>query len=186
MPILGVNVVIIEENKVLLTKRRDFEVWCLPGGEVEDGESLVQAAMREALEEVGLQVQLERLIGIHSRSQWHMMGGHMAVFAARVIGGELSLQPAEVLEARYFGGDELPMELLLGHRQQALDALAGVCGAVWTHNSEGNFEAGITRDELYRLRDQSGLSPAEFYLTRVAKPLANGNRLEVKRKADVY
>ena len=186
MPILGVNVAIIAENKVLLTKRRDFEVWCLPGGEVEAGESLAQAAVREVLEEVGLQVQLERLVGIHSRPQWLKTGGHVVVFAARVIGGELALQPAEVLEARYFSGDELPVELLLGHRQQVVDALAGVYGAVWTHNSAWNFEAGITRAEMYRLRDQSGLSPAEFYLTRVAKPLPNGNRLEVKGKADVY
>ena len=186
MPILGVNVAIIEENKVLLTKRRDFEVWCLPGGEVEDGESLAQAAVREALEEVGLSVQLERLVGVHSRPQWLARGGHVAVFAARVIGGELSLQPTEVLEARFFSSDELPVELLLGHRQQVVDALAGVCGAVWTHNSEWNFAAGITRDELYRLRDLSGLSPAEFYLTRVAKSLPNGNRLEVNGKRDVY
>jgi ADP-ribose pyrophosphatase YjhB (NUDIX family) len=33
-PILGINVAIIQDGKVLLTKRRDFKVWCLPGGEV--------------------------------------------------------------------------------------------------------------------------------------------------------
>ena len=44
MPILGVNVAIFQEGKVLLTKRVDFEVWCLPGGEVDEGESLAQAA----------------------------------------------------------------------------------------------------------------------------------------------
>jgi 8-oxo-dGTP diphosphatase len=61
MPIIGVNVAIFQDGKVLLTKRRDFKVWCLPGGEVDNGETLVEAAKREAREELGLEVQLERL-----------------------------------------------------------------------------------------------------------------------------
>ena len=40
MPGVAVIVAIIEDEKVLLTKREDFEVWCLPGGGVEDGETL--------------------------------------------------------------------------------------------------------------------------------------------------
>jgi ADP-ribose pyrophosphatase YjhB (NUDIX family) len=186
MPILGVNIAIIQERKVLLTKRRDFEVWCLPGGEVDPGESLAQAAVREAREEVGLEVQLERLVGIHSRPQWLSIGNHVVVFAARVTGGTLTLQPQEVLEARYFNRDELPEEMLLGHPQQIRDALDGVTGAVWTHNSEWIFEPGLTRQELYRLRDASHLSPAEFYLQRVARPIPGGQRCEVKGKVDVY
>ena len=39
MPVLAVFVAIIEDEKILLTKREDFEVWCLPGG-VEEGESV--------------------------------------------------------------------------------------------------------------------------------------------------
>ncbi len=182
MPILGVNVAILQDQKVLLTRRRDFEVWCLPGGEVDPGETLAQAALREAQEEVGLVVRLERLVGIHSRPQWLEQGVHVAVFAAGVVGGTLALQPQEVLEARYFSEDELPGEMLLGHRQQVMDALHGVCGAVWTHESEWGFSPGITRQEIYQLRDASGLSPAEFYLTQVAKSLPEGDRLEVEGK----
>jgi ADP-ribose pyrophosphatase YjhB (NUDIX family) len=186
MPILGVNIAIIQDQKVLLTLRRDFEVWCLPGGEVEDSESLAQAAIREAYEEVGLKVRLTRLVGLHSRPQWLGCGGHVAVFAAEITGGELVIQPAEVLEARFFNFFELPEELLLGHHQQILDAIKGVCGAVWTHDSEWDFAPGLTREELYQLRDQSGLAPAEFYLQRVAKPLPMGHRLEVRGKDEVY
>ena len=43
MPFLGVNVAILEDGKILLTRREDFEVWCLPGGGVDDGESVAQA-----------------------------------------------------------------------------------------------------------------------------------------------
>ncbi len=184
MPILGVNVAIIQEGKILLTKRRDFEVWCLPGGEVEAGESLAEAAIREAHEEVGLTIGLERLVGIHSRPQWLATGGHVVLLSAKILAGELKTQPEEVIEARFFAVDELPTELLLGHRQQIEDALAGVCGAIWTHNSEWNFPPDVSRDDLYHLRDQSGLSPAEFYLERVAKGLPGGHRLEVEGKID--
>jgi ADP-ribose pyrophosphatase YjhB (NUDIX family) len=34
MPVLAVIVTIIEHGKILLTRREDFEVWCLPGGGV--------------------------------------------------------------------------------------------------------------------------------------------------------
>jgi ADP-ribose pyrophosphatase YjhB (NUDIX family) len=171
---------------VLLTQRRDFEVWCLPGGEVEAGESLAQAAIREAQEEVGLSVQLERLVGIHSRPQFLGVGSHVAVFAVSITRGTLLIQPEEVLEARFFSAGELPNEMLLGHREQVLDALAGVCGAVWTHDSEWPFPPGLTRTELYQLRDASGMQPAEFYLQKVAKARPAGQRLEVKGKVDVY
>ena len=41
---LGVNIAIFQDRKILLTKREDFEVWCLPGGAVDEGETIAQAA----------------------------------------------------------------------------------------------------------------------------------------------
>ena len=54
MPFMTVCVVVISEGKVLLTLRHDFHVWCLPSGGVEDGETVVAAAIRETKEETGL------------------------------------------------------------------------------------------------------------------------------------
>jgi len=51
---IGVNIAIIQDNSLLLTQREDFEVWYLPGGVVEPGETLAQAAMRKAKEETRL------------------------------------------------------------------------------------------------------------------------------------
>ena len=59
MPTLGVEIAIIEAGKVLLIKRRDFGVWLLPGGGIDAGESAAEAAVREAQEETGLEVELQ-------------------------------------------------------------------------------------------------------------------------------
>ena len=67
----GTSVAILKDNRVLLTKREDFEVWCLPGGGVDPGESIPQAAIREAREETGLTVHLTRLVGLYGRSKGH-------------------------------------------------------------------------------------------------------------------
>src|SRR5436190_23412523 len=93
MPGLAVLVAVIDNGKVLLTKREDFEVWCLPGGSVEEGESLAEAAIREAKEETGLDVELTRLVGVYSRLGGGMNDVHAVLYAAKSIGGEIKLQP---------------------------------------------------------------------------------------------
>jgi 8-oxo-dGTP diphosphatase len=159
---LGVTVAIVDGDQVLLTKREDFEVWCLPGGAVDDGESIAAAAIREAREETGLEVELTRLVGIYSRPKgWHST--HLMLFAARSVGGALRPDPREVVEVGYFSLAELPAPLLMGHRQQILDALGGAGGVVWLHEVEWPFAPNMTRQELYALRDRSGLSRQEFY-----------------------
>ena len=179
MPGLGVNTAIVRDNRILLTLRPDWEVWCLPGGSVEADESLAQAAIRETREEVGLEVRLTRLVGLYSRNGWIHHGLHVAVFAAEITGGELVIQKEEVLEARWFLPGEVPEAMLLGHRQRALDALAGVSGAVWFHDSEWKFSPELTRQELYNLRDSSALSRAEYYRQFVGKPGPGGDQREV-------
>ena len=89
MPSLGVNIAIIRSGRILLTKREDLEVWCLPGGGVGAGESVAQAAVRESCEETGLEVQLIRLVGLYSRPGWRDGGDHVVLFAASPVGGVL-------------------------------------------------------------------------------------------------
>ena len=64
MPSPGVCVVILQDQRVLLTLRQDFPVWCLPGGGIEPGETAAEAAVREVREETGLEVRLTRMIGV--------------------------------------------------------------------------------------------------------------------------
>ena len=163
MPVLGATVAIIDGDRVLLTKRRDFEVWCLPGGHVDEGESIAQAAMREAREETGVEVALTRLVGLYSISGMEGVVVHLSLFAARPIGGALRPDAAEVLEADYFAATALPSPMLWHHPQQIADALGGMSGIVRSKISTPSGEAIRSRAELYAARDRSGLAPADFY-----------------------
>jgi len=163
MILLGANVAIFQSSEILLTKREDFEVWCLPGGIVEVGESMAQAAVREAREETGLEVELLRLVGLYSTiTGVYGADCHAALFAARPIGGALNPQANEVLELRFFAPDDLPENMLWWHRQRIADACDGLGGSVaWLQRATPAQEV-TSRQELYSLRDRSGLSRSEF------------------------
>lgn len=165
---LGVNISIIQNGKILLTKREDFEVWCLPGGAVDEGESIAQAAIRETREETGLIVELTRLVGLYSRPGWPG-AGHIASFLASPIGGQLKADPSEVIDMAYFAPDALPEDLLWWHKQRIADAFSGVCGVVWSQIVDYPFDRELTRPEMYRLRDESGLSRRDFYFETLGK-----------------
>ena len=173
---IGATIAIIEDGKVLLTKREDFEVWCLPGGQVDPGESMADAAVREAREETGLDVELTRLVCLNSRTG----GGfniHMPTFAASVVHGTISPQVDEVIDIGYFSADELPDDLMPWHRQPALDALNGVSGAVYATTIRTSLPVQ-SRQELYAMRDASGLSRLEFFKQIVAAESA----VEIQRQ----
>ena len=151
MPTLGVTVAIIQESQVLLTQRKDFPAWCLPGGGVDDGESLAQAAVREAREETGLQVVLTRLVGTYSRPNWLDGGAHEILFAARPVGGTLQIETDETLDARYCTLDELPSTLLWWHHRRILDAFGDATGVAWSQDAAWPL-GDRTREELNNRR----------------------------------
>jgi 8-oxo-dGTP diphosphatase len=69
-PLVGVGSIIIEQNRVLLVKRGHAPLageWSIPGGVLEVGETLRQAASREAMEETGLTVEVSDLLGVYDR-----------------------------------------------------------------------------------------------------------------------
>jgi len=169
MATLAANAVVIHEGKVLLTKRTDFEVWCLPSGGVEEGESVAQAAIRETLEETGLQVELTGLVGIYSRIGT-LSDVHAVVFTAKLVGGEIKPQLGETLEVKFFALNEIPTELSFGHRQRIEDAFKGTGDSVaWLQPMRSATDNTFTRQELYDLRDKSGLSKPRFYMNFIAQ-----------------
>jgi mutator protein MutT len=89
-PVLGVSAAIFRDGRVLLAQRAPGRslagLWSLPGGHVEAGERLAEAAAREVREEVGLDVAIGPLAGYVE-----LVGGpHFVIlaFVARWQGGE--------------------------------------------------------------------------------------------------
>ena len=164
---LAVNVAVIHDGKILLTKREDLETWILPSGGVEDGESLAQAAIRETKEETGVDVELTRLVGVYSRlGSWSP--GYMILFAAKPIGGEIKRQEGETIAVEWFAFDHLPSPLSLGHKRRIQDAIEGVSGAVVLQEFKLPFlPEKFAREELMERYIKSGLSREEFYLQMV-------------------
>ena len=107
VPTRGVSTVILDEGdaRILLQKRADFRNWSLPGGHVEVGESVEAAAVRETLEETGLQVSLVRKVGDYWKPQHN---DTVTVFQAKIIGGQIVQSSAETLDVRWFDLDQLP------------------------------------------------------------------------------
>lgn len=179
---LAACVAIMQNDKMLLTKREDFEVWCLPGGGIEPNESLPQCAIREAKEETGLDIRITHQVGIYSRPRGSQTI-HSVLFAAEPVGGNLNPQVSEVIDIGYFTAEEIDkLPLMVGNNQRITDAFNGACGVVWWHDIPWPFDESLDRSAIYTLRDQSGLSRQEFYFKHFRQiPLGSG-RLEVDKK----
>lgn len=110
-PKIGADAAIFNERgEILLMERADGSGWCLPCGWVEPNESPAQAAVREAREETGLEVQVKRLVGVFFRPANARNGPHAmlaVVHWCEVIGGALTLSD-EGWALRHWPVDDVP------------------------------------------------------------------------------
>jgi len=119
-----VDVVIPSDKGVVLVRRgsEPYEGrWALPGGFVEVGETVRQAAVREAAEETGLAVEVSRLVGVYSDPERDPRGHNVSVaFLARVLSGQMQAasDAAEVEDL-----DPNSVELAFDHERIISDAL---------------------------------------------------------------
>jgi 8-oxo-dGTP diphosphatase len=126
-PKLMVDVVVpSEEGRILLVRRGSdpYEgYWALPGGFVEVGETLETAAVREAGEETGLEVEIVRLVGVYSDPGRDPRGHNVScAYLARARDGEPSAA-TDAVEASFL--DPSTVELAFDHKKIIADALAG-------------------------------------------------------------
>ena len=111
-PKVAVGTIIAAGDEGLVLVRRAIDpgygLWVFPGGFVDRGEDLASAALREAREECGLDVRLDRLVNIYSYADTAVI---IVVYAATMMGGVLC-NDDECLEARLFHPDDIPWDEL--------------------------------------------------------------------------
>jgi ADP-ribose pyrophosphatase YjhB (NUDIX family) len=111
----SVNVIVVNDSdEILLIRRSDNANWAVPGGAVDLGESLTQAAVRETKEESGIDVEVTGLVGIYTdprhivfyTSDGEARQEFSIVLTARPVGGQPQTS-AESTEVRWVGPQHL-------------------------------------------------------------------------------
>ena len=98
----SVNVVVVNDaDQILLIKRSDNDNWALPGGAIDLGESMTQAAIRETKEETGIDCEIVGLVGIYTDP------GHVILYTSN---GEVRQEFSIVLTAKPVGGQPTPSD----------------------------------------------------------------------------
>jgi 8-oxo-dGTP pyrophosphatase MutT (NUDIX family) len=111
---MGANAIVLNaEGQVLLQHRADFDVWGLPAGALDVGETLAHTARRETLEETGLHVEPLELLTIFAGRQITYPNGHQLYpvghsFLCRLIGGEPRPNHDDSVDVGFFPLDALP------------------------------------------------------------------------------
>ena len=116
--------VFIRKNGTILLVKQDYghQFWSLPGGVMEEGESIDQTAVREVKEETGLDIRLGKLIGVYSKPS---EGALAMTFEGNVVGGELRADN-EIIEVCYFPLANIPENIRDHLRQRVEDFKAAL------------------------------------------------------------
>ena len=96
----SVNVVVVNEaGEILMIRRSDNDNWAVPGGAIDLGESMVQAAVRETREETGIECEITGLVGIYTDPK------HVILYTSN---GEARQEFSILLTAVPVGGQPTP------------------------------------------------------------------------------
>jgi len=126
-PRVTVDAVIERDGSVVLVKRLNppyKDMWCIPGGFLELGETAEEGTIREAEEETGLKVEITGLIGVYSDPKRDPRGHTVGiVYSCKVLSGNLKAD-SDAKEARWFPLNALP-SLAFDHKKIMNDYIKG-------------------------------------------------------------
>ncbi|MBU4075417.1 MAG: NUDIX hydrolase [Euryarchaeota archaeon] len=128
-PLLTVDTVIIYLGKLILIRRKNppFQGhFALPGGFVEVGETVETAAVREAKEETGLDVEIIKLLGVYSEPSRDPRGHTVSVIFLAVGKGNLKAG-SDASDTGLFGMNDIP-ELAFDHKKIIENARSDING----------------------------------------------------------
>jgi len=98
----SVNVVVVNDaGEVLMIRRSDNDNWAVPGGAIDLGESMVEAAIRETREESGIECRIAGIVGIYTDPR------HVILYTSN---GEARQEFSIVLTASAVGGTPTPSD----------------------------------------------------------------------------
>lgn len=119
MKIGAFAIIFDEDQRVLISLRDDYDLWNLPGGGADPGETPWAAVVREIKEETGLEAEIIRLTGVYFKEGKDEI---CFAFICKIIGGELRLTN-ETREHKYVTPEEIPHNFPPNQRERVFDAL---------------------------------------------------------------
>jgi ADP-ribose pyrophosphatase YjhB (NUDIX family) len=119
-------VILDEQGRVLLVRRRDHGTWEPPGGTLKVGEGIEDALRREVEEETHLDIAVERLTGVYENPRHGVLS---LVFRCALRAG-VEGPSTETIEAAWTDTDHAPQVLTAGYAQWVSDAIGAPAVAV--------------------------------------------------------
>jgi 8-oxo-dGTP pyrophosphatase MutT (NUDIX family) len=103
-----------DQGRVLMGLHSDRNIWVLPGGLIEPGETPADGAVRETWEETGLLIDVTDILGVYGGNELIVdyVNGDRAsyvgiIFRGKIIGGALKADGVEILDVRYVAREDL-------------------------------------------------------------------------------
>ncbi|MEC5426084.1 NUDIX hydrolase [Virgibacillus sp. C22-A2] len=115
--IVSAATIVLNDEKEILLIKGPLRGWEMPGGQVEEGESLKDAAIRETKEETGIDVEIMKFCGIFQNVRKSICN---TLFLAKPIGGKMTTS-SESLEVGFFPIDKALEMVTVGNFRQRME-----------------------------------------------------------------